>query len=73
MSFSELVPDDGRRNDVFVRDRMTGTTRAVSGDTAGDPPAISKSGRSVAFASNASLVPGDTDSFPDVFLRHMAR
>ena len=60
-----------RREDVFVRDRRTGTTRRVSvgpggvqgnGDQRSFVPAISADGRFVAFNSDASnLVPGDTN------------
>ena len=74
---SNLVRDD--RNgalDVFVRDRVTSQTQRVSvgpqGVEANDrssDPAISGDGRYVAFVSWAStLVPGDTNNRPDVFL-----
>jgi Tol biopolymer transport system component len=75
---SDLVPDDtnGER-DVFVRDRLLGTTERISvsstgeeahGDTRG--PAISADGRFVAFYSDASdLVPDDTNGWTDVFVR----
>src|SRR5262245_49069172 len=68
-----LVPGDGdNRIDVFVRDRVTGTTTLVSKSTAGVKgnldsgypfnnagPAVSANGRFVAFYSVASnLVPG---------------
>ncbi|MGH9266613.1 MAG: TolB family protein, partial [Acidimicrobiales bacterium] len=76
---STLVPDDtnGRR-DVFVRDRVAGTTTRVTvasrgggqGNAGSFFPAISRDGRYVAFSSEASnLVPGDTNGAPDVF-RH---
>jgi Tol biopolymer transport system component len=62
-------------NDVFVRDRWTGTTSRVSG-TGEQPnntsytPAISADGRYVTFASGAwNLVPGDTNDTTDVFVR----
>ena len=61
--------DTNDADDVFVRDRQTGTTRRVSvgpggvqgnGDSFG--PAISADGRFVAFDSDATnLVPGDTN------------
>ena len=59
---TNLVPNDTNgRIDVFVRDRLTGTTRRVSVDSAGvqgnggsDEPAISGNGRFVAFTSAAS-------------------
>ena len=65
---NNLVPDDtNSRSDVFVHDRQTGqTTRAsiasdgTQGNGNSDTPAISHSGRYVAFVSNASnLVPGN--------------
>jgi Tol biopolymer transport system component len=75
---SNLVPrDTNRAQDVFVRDRRTGTTTRVSvtddgseanGDSGG--AAISADGRIVAFWSNATnLVPGDTYGRKDVFVR----
>jgi Tol biopolymer transport system component len=76
---SNLVPDDTNRvQDIFVRDRRTGTTTRVSvadddseanADSGG--AAISADGRIVAFWSNASnLVPGDTYGRTDVFVRN---
>ena len=63
--------------DVFVRDRMSGTTERVSVDSAGaqgngasDFPSISADGRFVAFQSLATnLVTGDANGQPDVFVR----
>src|SRR5919201_3693062 len=76
----KLVPGDtnGRR-DVFVRDVSTGTTTLVSVGMNGQPAnndsdgaSISADGRFVAFGSLASnLVPGDTNSFSDVFVRDL--
>lgn len=75
---SNLVPGDTNGvNDVFVRDRRTGTTRRVSVSSAGaqsndysDHPALSADGRLVAFRSGASnLVPSDTNGTWDVFIR----
>jgi Tol biopolymer transport system component len=58
--------------DLFVRDRLAGTTRRVS--EVGFGPTVSADGRYVAFSSDASdLVPGDTNGFADVFLRGPAR
>ena len=62
---------------IYIRDRVAGTTRRVSASTAGQPgngsssqPAMSLNGRYVAFTSAASnLVPGDTNGRTDVFLR----
>ncbi len=75
---SNLVPGDtNTQTDVFVRDRELGTTRRVSVSSAEDPgndgsqdPAISAGGRYVVFSSYASnLVPGDTNTQYDVFVR----
>jgi hypothetical protein len=76
---SNLVrfPDTNRAYDVFVRDLVTGVTRRVSvadggklGNQESFNPALSTDGRYVAFASAATnLVPGDTNGFPDVFVR----
>ncbi|WP_354147707.1 HYR domain-containing protein [Arthrobacter sp. 754] len=76
-----LVPGDTNgTQDVFVRDRVAGSTERVS--VAGDgsqansssfEPAISADGRYVAFESNAgNLVPGDTNFMTDVFVRDRA-
>ncbi len=75
---SNLVAGDTNGGeDVFVRDRQTGTTSRVSVDTAGSQangssfyPAMTPDGRYVAFDSLASnLVSGDTNNQRDVFLR----
>ena len=63
--------------DVFLHDRRHGTTELVSLDSNGTPanvncfdPSISADGRTVAFwSSSANLVPGDTNGWPDVFVR----
>ena len=65
---------------MFVRDRQTGTTQRVSVGSGGVQgngdscdPAISADGRFVAFGSDASnLVPGDTNTRRDVFVRTLA-
>jgi Tol biopolymer transport system component len=76
-----LVPGDANDHwDVFVHDRETGETSLVSVSSAGKQghkpsvvPAISATGRFVAFASRAGiLVPGDTNGREDVF-RHDRR
>ena len=62
--------------DIFVRDRVAGTTEHASvdgtgagGDSGGYNPSISADGRYVAFESDArNLVPGDTNNFRDVFV-----
>ncbi|MBI1849864.1 MAG: PD40 domain-containing protein [Planctomycetes bacterium] len=72
-----LVPNDtNRKDDIFVRDRMTGVTVRVSvtaflleANNASFVGAISSSGRFVAFQSIATnVVPGDTNGTLDVFL-----
>ena len=79
-SFADnLVPGDTNfTSDVFVRDRLNGTTQRVSvssagaeGNSASDRNAISADGRFVAFQSFAfNLTPGDTDDAAvDIFLR----
>jgi Tol biopolymer transport system component len=75
---TNLVSDDGNgRTDVFVHDAHTGETARVSvssdfGEANGNSlfPSISWTGRFVAFESDAtSLVEGDTNERPDVFVR----
>lgn len=75
-----LVPGDTNfADDVFVRDRLAGTTSRVSVSTAGGQgssssfrPSISADGRYVVFESYANtLVPGDTNGSADVFLRDL--
>jgi Tol biopolymer transport system component len=74
---SNLVPGDTNSlMDVFVRDRLLGTTERVSVDSAGvqaDGPAVSTSissdGRYVAIAAEAqNLVPADTNGEKDAFV-----
>jgi Tol biopolymer transport system component len=77
-SASNLVPGDTNlAYDVFVHDRLTGTTERVSVDSSGVQGdgdstglcSISADGRFVAFASYATnLVPGDTNLAYDVFV-----
>ena len=76
-SASNLVPGDtnGSR-DIFVHDSQTGSTTRASVDSAGNQangpsaiPEISADGRYIVFCSDASnLVPGDTNSYWDVFV-----
>jgi Tol biopolymer transport system component len=75
---NNLVPGDTNgQTDVFVRDRVAGTTQRVSvssGGAQGDGPStygtISADGRYVAFQSSATnLVPGDTNGVGDIFVR----
>ena len=75
---SNLVPGDtnGKR-DVFVRDRLLGTTERVSLSSAGlegsgdsENASISADGRFVAFYSEApDLIPTNTNGCGDIFLR----
>jgi Tol biopolymer transport system component len=76
-SASNLIGADGNgRRDVFIRDRLAGTTRRVSAgagaesDGFSENPAISADGRFVAFDSDASnLVGDDGNGANDVFRR----
>jgi Tol biopolymer transport system component len=76
---SNLVAGDTNdRRDVFVGDRVTGTTERVSVSSSGTQansrsmsPAISADGRYVAFNSDArNLVAGDTNRAQDVFVHN---
>ena len=78
---SNLVREDGNRaQDVFVRDRETGTTTRVSvaddgseGNAASGGAAVSGDGRLVAFWSDASnLVANDSNDSADIFVRDRA-
>jgi len=75
---SNLVPRD--RNDawdVFLRDRLLGTTEMVDVSPGGKPgdlgawgAFISADGRYIVFDSESTnLVPGDNNGLPDVFVR----
>jgi Tol biopolymer transport system component len=75
---TDLVPNDTNNvSDVFVRDRMSGTTERVSvsalgvlGDLPSSHASISEDGRFVAFTSFATnLDPGDLNQTCDVFVR----
>ena len=72
-----VTPDaNGTEADIFVRDRVAGTTERVSvsstGIQASSPSElawISADGRYVTFSTHSiNLVPGDTNGAPDVFL-----
>lgn len=74
---SNLVEDDTNDSyDIFVRDRLAGSTQRISISSEGeqsngnsDVPALSANGQFVVFTSNASnLVEGDTNNSGDVFL-----
>lgn len=78
---SNLVEGDtNETDDVFVRDRQTGTTVRVSVDADGNEgdgysssAAISADGSFVAFASGSSnLVAGDTNGVQDIFVHDLA-
>lgn len=72
-----VTGDTNAREDVFVKDTVTGAITRVSTDSAGVQgnsyswyPSISGDGRYVTFHSEASnLVPGDTNGFSDVFVK----
>jgi Tol biopolymer transport system component len=75
-----LVPGDSVGSvDVYIRDRIGGTTKRVSVRSDGVAPSdacmfasLSDDGRFVAFTSAASnLVEGDTNGLSDVFVRDM--
>ena len=75
---SDLVASDtNARNDIFVRDLVNGVTERVNLDAAGNQAtlghsyncAISGDGRFVAFGSDAKLVPADTNTVRDVYVR----
>jgi Tol biopolymer transport system component len=71
----DLVSGDTNGRDVFVRDRLSGSTELVSIASDGTQanraalfPAISGTGRYVVFQSDAdNLVPGDTNDATDIF------
>jgi len=73
---NNLVPEDNNAVwDIFLRDRLTGTTtrlsQGMSAEANGNSyfPAISDNGRFVVFSSDANnLVPDDTNETADVFL-----
>jgi Tol biopolymer transport system component len=72
-----VAGDTNGMYDIFVRDRLTGTTTLVSKSSAGgqgddysEYPRLSADGRYVAFSSDATnMVPGDTNAKTDVFVR----
>jgi Tol biopolymer transport system component len=78
---TNLVPGDSNgARDIFVRDRVLGTTERVSvsaagaaGNASSGQPYVSADGRFVSFTSKASnLVPSDTNGVADVFVRDRA-
>jgi cysteine-rich repeat protein len=79
-SSARLIPFDTRPLqgfDIFVHDRLTGSTKDVSVDNSGGlisassnaDPAISANGCYVAFGSDDHLVPEDTNNVRDVYVR----
>ncbi len=73
-----LVPGDTNGYyDIFVHDRLTGTTEKITEGWAGDPadghalyPSIAGNGRYIAFDGAATnLVPGDVNGERDIFVR----
>ena len=72
-----VLGDSNNMPDVFVHDRVTGTTELISVDQFGGPgdgysanPSLSADARFVAFASSSSdLVSGDTNGTYDIFVR----
>ena len=80
-SAADLVTgDSGGWTDIFVRDRLAGTTTRVGETASGEDaqgnsldPAISAGGGTVAFLSGAAnLVPGRTSSLGTVYARDLA-
>ncbi len=80
---TNLVPGDANgRDDVFIRDLDSGTTRMVSvafgaqsgGNRESRSPDVSADGRYVVFESSASnlIAGGDTNGFADIYLRDLA-
>jgi len=78
---SNLVAEDTNYlGDIFLRDRLNGTLQRVNLSSTGeqalggpsDEPAISADGRFIVFRSNATnLVPNDTNSRRDIFVRDL--
>jgi Tol biopolymer transport system component len=77
-SATNLIPNDlNAYSDIFVHDRVSGTTECVSVDSVGTqsnglsgyPPSISYDGTLIAFPSRGSnLVPGDNNIHADIFV-----
>lgn len=73
---TNLVPNDTNSRDIFVRDRLAGTTELASGlgaiqaNRPAFSPGIDGEGRHVVFESLAdNLAPGDAGGWSDIFLR----
>jgi Tol biopolymer transport system component len=72
----QVANDTNGVADIFVHDRQSGETERVSVDSAGFQgsgnsyqPAISASGRYVAFETASTLVPADSNSASDIYVR----
>lgn len=71
-----VAADTNNISDIFLHDRLNGTTTRISvgstgqeGDRPSLNPSISADGRFVAFESNSTnLVPGDTNNNSDIFV-----
>jgi Periplasmic component of the Tol biopolymer transport system len=74
-----VAADTNNTSDIFLHDRLNGSTTRVSVDATGQEgdrpslnPSISADGRFVAFESNSTnLVPGDTNNNSDIFIRNI--
>ena len=75
---TNMVPGDPTDDrDIFVRDLRTGQTEFVTVGLEGEKasvdeylnPAISGTGRYIAFHTDSALVPGDTNEAVDVYVR----
>lgn len=73
-----VAGDTNGRWDIFVRDRLAGTTERASLDSNGGEgdldsgiqgPTLSADGRWVAFDSRAQLVGADSDAWHDIYVR----
>lgn len=72
-----VAGDTNGMQDIFIHDRLHGTTKRVNVGPGGaqttsssSQPVISADGRHVAYYSHSDiLVPGDTNGVPDVFFR----
>ncbi len=79
-SASNLVSDDTNgKEDVFIKDTLTGTITRVStssdraqANDASSEAFVSAAGNLVAFTSTATnLVPNDTNGVPDIFIKNL--
>jgi len=76
---TNLVPNDtNAKRDIFLRDRLLHTTVRVSVSTSGTEangdsfsPSISKDGKLVVFASNASNLVAESTGYGQVYLRNL--